>query len=83
MVQVSSSPSNGIQTSKRKDSLSSSPTSLKKRRVLEERSQNITPTPSRGTKLSSQNIKSSFEEDLDRLTQEIGEVGDSIPPLFP
>jgi hypothetical protein len=82
MVQVSSSPSNGIQTSKRKDSITtSSPTSLKKRRVLEERSQNITtPTPSRGTKLSSQNTKSSFEEDLDRLTQEIGEVGDSIPP---
>ena len=28
-------------------------------------------------KPSSQNIKSSFEEDLNRLTQEIGEVGDS------
>ena len=31
-------------------------------------------------KPSSQNIKSSFEEDLNRLTQEIGEVGDSIYP---
>ena len=63
-----------------------SPTSLKKRRVLEEKSQNIsTPAPvihqSRGMKASSQNIKSSFEEDLNRLTQEIGEVGDSIHRL--
>jgi len=70
-------------TSKRKDSIPSvSPTSLTKRRVLEEKSQNINiPAPivhqSRGMKASSQNIKSSFEEDLNRLTQEIGEVGDS------
>lgn len=84
MVAVTSSPSNGIQAIKRKDSLSNiSPTSLKKRRVLEERSQNITTaTPSRGSKLSSQNIKSSFEEDLNRLTQEIGEVGDSKFPIL-
>jgi hypothetical protein len=77
------STSNGITTSKRKDSLPSlSPASLKKRRVLEEKSQNINTPPSvvhqsRGLKPSSQNIKSSFEEDLNRLTQEIGEVGDS------
>jgi len=78
------STSNGLITSKRKDSVPSlSPTSLKKRRVLEEKSQNINTPPSiipqgRGVKPSSQNIKSSFEEDLNRLTQEIGEVGDSI-----
>jgi hypothetical protein len=74
-----SSPSNGVVASKRKDSHpATSPTTLKKRRVLEERSQNIhNPPPSRGPKSSSQNIKSSFEEDLNRLTQEIGEVGDS------
>ena len=79
----------GTNHTKRKDAAPSSlsPTSLKKRRVLEERSQNInTPTPvvgSRGgMKQSSQNIKSSFEEDLNRLTQEIGEVGDSTHPLY-
>jgi hypothetical protein len=79
---TTSSP-NSLSTSKRKDGTPSiSPSSLKKRRVLEERSQNInTSIPpssaSRGIKQSSQNIKSSFEEDLNRLTQEIGEVGDS------
>jgi hypothetical protein len=77
------STSNGVITSKRKDSVPSlSPASIKKRRVLEEKSQNINASPtivhqSRGMKPSSQNIKSSFEEDLNRLTQEIGEVGDS------
>ena len=30
---------------------------------------------------ASQTVKSSFEEDLNRLTQEISEVGDSIIPL--
>jgi hypothetical protein len=78
MVQVSAS---NVPTSKRKEP-SLSPTTLKKRRVLEERSQNIkTPVPARGMK-SSQNIKSSFEEDLNRLTQEIGEVGDSTLPMI-
>ena len=53
--------------------------SLKKRRVLEERSSNIgISAPSRAAMKSSQNVKSSFEEDLDRLTQEISDVGDSI-----
>lgn len=72
---------NGIITPKRKDGSTLSPTSLKKRRVLEERSQVVnTPAPTtRGLK-SSQPVKSSFEEDLDRLTQEIGEVGDSKRP---
>lgn len=75
---------NGIMTPKRKDGIPAlSPSSVKKRRVLEERSQNIeTPLPpstqTRGQKMSSQNIKSSFEEDLDRLTQEIGQVESSI-----
>lgn len=75
-------PSNGHVTSKRKDSVPSlPPTSIKKRRVLEEKSQNvITPVASRALKPSSQNIKSSFEEDLNRLTQEIGEVGNSTRP---
>ena len=74
---------NGIITPKRKDGSNLSPTSLKKRRVLEERSQIVnTPAPTRRLK-SSQPIKSSFEEDLDRLTQEIGEVGDSTPPQLP
>lgn len=70
---------NGVITPKRKDGTTLSPTSLKKRRVLEERSQvvNTPPTTTRGPK-SSQPVKSSFEEDLDRLTQEIGEVGDGI-----
>lgn len=72
----------GIITPKRKDGTTAlSPTSIKKRRVLEERSQNInnTPAPKRGQKLmSSQNIKSSFEEDLDRLTQEIGQVDSTL-----
>jgi hypothetical protein len=78
MVQVASE--NGVANSKRKDSPSAlSPTSLKKRRALEERSQNIkSSVPTRGSKMSSQNIKSSFEEDLDRLTQEIGQVGDGM-----
>jgi hypothetical protein len=78
MIQVS--VQDGISTSKRKETPPAlSPNTVKKRRVLEERSQNIkNPLPSRGTKLSSQNVKSSFEEDLDRLTQEIGQVGDSI-----
>jgi hypothetical protein len=77
-------PSNGLITSKRKDTVLS-PASIKKRRVLEERSQNITITPSpqplRGMKQTSQTVKSSFEEDLNRLTQEIGEVGDSTHVL--
>jgi hypothetical protein len=75
MVAISSQ--NGIQTSKRKDETPSiSPNTIKKRRVLEERSSNIKPqAPSR--KMASQ-PKSTFEEDLDRLTQEIGEIGDSI-----
>lgn len=80
MIQVSV-PDGISTTSKRKEETPPvlSPNTVKKRRVLEERSQNIkNPVPSRGTKLSSQNIKSSFEEDLDRLTQEIGQVGDSI-----
>jgi hypothetical protein len=70
---------NGVITPKRKDGTTLSPTSLKRRRVLEERSQvvNTPPTTTRGPK-SSQPVKSSFEEDLDRLTQEIGEVGDGI-----
>ena len=75
---------NGIVTPKRKDGSNISPTSLKKRRVLEERSQVVnTPPPTRTLK-SSQPVKSSFEEDLDRLTQEIGEVGDStyLPPIL-
>ena len=68
---------NGVVTPKRKDGTTLSPATIKKRRVLEERSQVInTPVAAtRGLK-SSQPVKSSFEEDLDRLTQEIGEVGD-------
>ena len=72
---------NGVSTKRKEGEASTSPTTMKRRRVLEERSQNIsTPAPSRGGKMSSQTVKSSFEEDLNRLTQEIGEVGDSIPP---
>ena len=74
-------------TQKRKDSNPSivSPNSLKKRRVLEERSPNIAANSlqqSRGMKGSSQPVKSSFEEDLDRLTQEIGEVGNCKQQLL-
>jgi len=77
-------------TSKRKDGTPAlSPSSvMKKRRVLEEKSPNIntplsTAALKRGQKLSSsQNIKSSFEEDLDRLTQEIGEVESNHTYLF-
>jgi len=74
-------------STKRKDPVAAqgtlSPTTLKKRRVLEERTLNTSSPPlhpARGTgKAASQNVKSSFEEDLNRLTQEIGEVGDSTP----
>jgi nucleotidyltransferase/DNA polymerase involved in DNA repair len=69
---------NGVQKRKDPNISSLSPSTLKKRRVLEERSQNIAATPvqkSRVMKGSSQPAKSSFEEDLNRLTQEIGEVG--------
>jgi hypothetical protein len=78
-------------STKRKDPITAqttlSPTTLKKRRVLEERTLNTTSSPplhtARATaKLASQNVKSSFEEDLNRLTQEIGEVGDSTPPPY-
>jgi hypothetical protein len=78
-------PTNPVST-KRKDAVPStgvlSPTILKKRRVLEERTQalNTPPVSARGPGKASQNVKSSFEEDLNRLTQEITEVGDSTPP---
>ena len=78
---------------KRKDgSDSTSPSTVKKRRVLEEKSTNIASTPptmarAAGKIHSNQPAKSSFEEDLNRLTQEIDEVGNCksyIPrtPLF-
>lgn len=62
-----------------------SPTMLKKRRVLEERTLNTSSPPvhARGPGKASQTVKSSFEEDLNRLTQEISEVGDSTTSLSP
>jgi hypothetical protein len=57
--------------------------SFKKRRVLEERSQNITfSAPSRTPKTgSSQPAKPSFEDELNRLTQEISQVDGTFPPV--
>lgn len=70
---------NTVNAKRKEGTNPTSPASLKKRRVLEERSQNIgTPAPSRAAMKSSQTVKSSFEEDLDRLTQEISDVGNSI-----
>ena len=72
----------GIDPLKRKDGPPPSPATIKKRRVLEEKSTNIGSTPPmlRGAKMGSQPVKSSFEEDLDRLTQEIDQVGDCTTP---
>jgi hypothetical protein len=68
-----------LATEKRKSGPPASPTTLKKRRVLEEKSTNVATPVFRGK--GSQPAKSSFEEDLNRLTQEIDQVGDCTPPI--